>query len=680
MTSDKSFFETLRMLKQQVFQADGAAVYTDGIGEGWLHCRLPEGKVQPIQLKNVFYVPAVKGNLLSVRLIKSKSEVTSVIKEYVARMKNRFGRSPTAFRTDNGGEYLGSELSNFFNSEGIQHETTVPYTPQQNGVAERKNRSLTEMAKCMLLDTGLHNRLWGEAADLGHIRVFGAKVFSLVAEQKRQKWDDKAVEGMLVGYDDPTKGYRILNPETGRTWVSRSVKIIERTERKEDEAVAEQEGEMEKKPTSENLDDRTFSELPRLPDHAPQFTETQHTGQHDVSSHASPTVSLRRSQRINKGIPQRRLCYQAEIQRKTEPSCWDEMERLLAAEKRKWITAAEEEMNSLRNYRVRELVDLPPGKKTVFKAKLDSQGRICTYKTRLVARGFSQKYGQDYDETYAPVVKHETVRALLAIAATRRICTYKTRLVARGFSQKYGQDYDETYAPVVKHETVRALLAIAATRKLHVRCEDVKNAYLNGDLEEELYMEQPPGFVEKGKEHKVLLLKKSIYGLKQSARCWNRKASETLGNLGYTQSQADQCLFIKKGEMDHIYILLYVDDLLVVGRSETVNGDVGRQMNAYFNTRDLGKVSYYLGIEVTRRKDGSFLLSQRSKITELLNVHGMQDCKPAATPMEICYLDSPRDESTPLPNNSKYRQAIGSLLYLTTVSRPDVANGCRPAE
>ncbi|KFD62470.1 hypothetical protein M514_25320 [Trichuris suis] len=275
-------------------------------------------------------------------------------------------------------------------------------------------------------------------ADLGHTRVFGAKVFALVADQKRQKWDDEAVEGMLVGYDDPTKGYWILDPETGRTWVSRSVKTIERTERKEDEAVAEQEGEMEKEPTSEDLDDRTFSQLPRLAEHAPQFTEAQHTGQHDVSSRTSPTVSLRHSQRINKGIPPRRLCYQAEIQRKTEPSCWDEMERLLAAEKRKWITAAEEEMNSLRNYQVWELVDLPPGKKTA-------------------------------------------------------------RLEARGFSQKYGRDYDETYAPVVKHETVRALLAIAATRKLHVRHLDVKNAYLNGDLEEELYMEQPPGFVEKGK-------------------------------------------------------------------------------------------------------------------------------------------------------------------------------------
>uniref|UniRef100_A0A5S6QKK1 Reverse transcriptase Ty1/copia-type domain-containing protein n=1 Tax=Trichuris muris TaxID=70415 RepID=A0A5S6QKK1_TRIMR len=251
---------------------------------------------------------------------------------------------------------------------------------------------------------------------------------------------------------------------------------------------------MEKKPTSEDLDDRTLSQLPRLAEQAPQFTETQH----DVSSHTSPTVSLRRSQRINKGIPPRRLCYQAEIQRKMERSCWDEMERLPVAEKRKWITAAKEEMNSLRNHLVWELVDLPLGKKTVsakwvFKAKLDSQGRICAYKARLVARGFSQKYGRDYDETYAPVVKHETVRALLAIAATS---------------------------------------------KLHVRHLDLKNAYLNGDLQEELCMEQPRVSWKKEKNTRCCL--------KQLARCWNRKASGTLANPGYTQSQADQCLFIKR--------------------------------------------------------------------------------------------------------------------------------------
>ncbi|KFD69512.1 hypothetical protein M514_18384, partial [Trichuris suis] len=154
------------------------------------------------------------------------------------------------------------------------------------------------------------------------------------------------------------------------------------------------------------------------------------------------------------------------------------MTSLSAVEKKRWLTEAEEEMKSLKNYQVWELVELSRGKATVsakrvFKAKLDKQ---------------------------------------------EQIHTYKARLVARGFSRRYGQDYDETYAPVVIHEAVRALFAVAAAGNLHVRHAEVKCSYLNGGLKEEIYMEQPQGFVEKGKEHNVLLFRKSTYGLKQSAR------------------------------------------------------------------------------------------------------------------------------------------------------------------
>uniref|UniRef100_A0A5S6Q1Z4 Integrase catalytic domain-containing protein n=1 Tax=Trichuris muris TaxID=70415 RepID=A0A5S6Q1Z4_TRIMR len=209
-----------------------------------------------------------------VRLVKSKDEVTSAIKEYVAKMKNRFGKKPIAFRTDNGKEYVGLELKKYFREEGIEHQRTVPYTPQQNGVAERKNRSLTEMAKCMLLDAGLHNRFWGEAVrsaaylqnripsrcidktpyelffgrkpELGHVRVFGSKVFCFVPKQRRRKWDDKAVEGVLIGYDDATKGYRILDPKTDGIWISRSVRIVKKAEPKECATALEPEGELER--------------------------------------------------------------------------------------------------------------------------------------------------------------------------------------------------------------------------------------------------------------------------------------------------------------------------------------------------------------------------------------------------------------------------------------------------
>ena len=146
-----------------------------------------------------------------------------------------------------------------------------------------------------------------------------------------------------------------------------------------------------------------------------------------------------------------------------EPDTWEDVKQLPRREKAKWMAAAEAEMRSLQEHDVWELTDLPSGKsaiscKWVFKAKLDSEGKVHTHKARLVARGFSQKYGEDYDETFAPVVHHETIRVLLAIAASR---------------------------------------------KLHVRQLDVRSAYLNGDIEEELYLEQPPGFKEVWRQRKV---------------------------------------------------------------------------------------------------------------------------------------------------------------------------------
>uniref|UniRef100_A0A5S6QQU2 Integrase catalytic domain-containing protein n=1 Tax=Trichuris muris TaxID=70415 RepID=A0A5S6QQU2_TRIMR len=617
-----------------------------------------------------------------VRLVKSKDEVTSAIKEYVAKMKNRFGKKPIAFRTDNGKEYVGLELKKYFREEGIEHQRTVPYTPQQNGVAERKNRSLTEMAKCMLLDAGLHNRFWGEAVrsaaylqnrmpsrsidktpyelffgrkpELGHVRVFGSKVFCFVPKQRRRKWDDKAVEGVLIGYDDATKGYRILDPKTDGIWISRSVRIVEKAEPKECATALEPEGELERgrmisqpitntRPNLNRTEEEEEEEVVEeeeedigitAPKQESDVEENRNPSKDEGLVHSATINPVRCSQRTNKGIPPKKLCYRVEAPMKREPSSWDEMVRLPAEEKKKWISAAEEEIKSLKDYKVWELVDLPQGKKTitskwVFKMKPDSQGRAHTYKARLVARGFSQKYGLDYDETFAPVVRHETVRVLFTVAAARR---------------------------------------------LHVRHLDVKCAYLNGELEEEIYMEQPQGFVVPGKESKVLRLKKSIYGLKQSARCWNRKATEALSKLGFTQGQADQCLFTRKEENNEItYVLLYVDDLLVIASSEKATRKVGEQLNAHFYTRDLGGVVQYLGIEVERECDGSFLLCQKGKIAEMLEEHGMLEPKPATTPMEVGYLNSLLDKSKGLPNNRRFRQAIGSLLYLATVSRPDIA-------
>jgi len=198
--------------------------------------------------------------------------------------------------------------------------------------------------------------------------------------------------------------------------------------------------------------------------------------------------------------------------------------------------------------------------------------------------------------------------------------------------------------------------------------------YLNGELEEEIFLEQPQSVQKDGQESKVLKLRKSLYGLKQSARAWNKRATEVLAQIGFQSGKADQCLHTRREKNGTItYVLIYVDDLLVVGTSAEVIKGVSRDLQQYFDIKDLGNVSHYLGIQIQRRADGSFLLNQKGKIIRMLEEYGLLESKPVATPMETGFLNSETEDSTRLPDNSKYRQAIGSLLYIATVSRPDIA-------
>ncbi|KMQ81362.1 retrotransposon ty1-copia subclass, partial [Lasius niger] len=140
---------------------------------------------------------------------------------------------------------------------------------------------------------------------------------------------------------------------------------------------------------------------------------------------------------------------------------------------------------------------------------------------------------------------------------------YKARLVAKGYNQKYGQDYDETFAPVVKYTTIRAFLAAAAYKNMIVKHIDIKTAFLHGELQEEIFMKQPENIINEGNEEKVCKLNKSIYGLKQAAKTWNDKIADILLKENFSQSTADNCLFTKQDQGKYVFIILYVDDLLI---------------------------------------------------------------------------------------------------------------------
>lgn len=186
-------------------------------------------------------------------------------------------------------------------------------------------------------------------------------------------------------------------------------------------------------------------------------------------------------------------------------------------------------------------------------------------------------------------------------------------------------------------------------------------------------MEQPPGFEKTGNETKVLKLHKSIYGLKQSAKTWNKKANKVLTSLEFKRGEADKCLYSRKENNGvFTYILLYVDDMLIAGASKETTGAVSKRIGGSFDVKDLGDVNYYIDTQVERKKDGSFLISQRTKIIKLLEDCNMLEAKPADTPMEPGFLSGGNEESPKLPNNKRYRQVAGSLFYIATISRPDI--------
>lgn len=504
-------------------------------------------------------------------LLKSKDEAAEKIMEYVRWAENIFNRKPCVLRSDGGGEYVGEKLKQFCRSEGIQQQFSTPYSPQSNGVAERKNRSLQEMASCMLLDANLPKRYWGEATltatfiqnrlpsravdktpfelwtgnkpNLTDLRIFGCEAYVRVPDAKRKKFDPRSKKLVFVGYSGCHKGYRFLDVETNRIIISRDAEFLELANGSEQQEEATALPEMQREERSVPDDPATESEEVVVFEHSDN-EEAQAEERHSVYEDAEDTIESdflgfeeeigeqempnetvlnRRSRRTRGVLPNRYEDFiVGQVLHGEEPNDFRD-----ALSVPVWQRAMREEIEAHKVNSTWELVDLPPGKKAigakwVFKIKRDETGSV---------------------------VKH------------------KARIVAQGYSQCFGVDFTEVYAPVTRQATLRALLAVAGKKQLALKQYDVRTAYLNGTVEEELYMQQPPGFAVPGHEQKVCKLHKSIYGLRQSARCWNKALHAVLLELKFKPSTADPCLYIRY-EKPTVIILVYVDDLLIGSATE----------------------------------------------------------------------------------------------------------------
>ena len=252
-----------------------------------------------------------------------------------------------------------------------------------------------------------------------------------------------------------------------------------------------------------------------------------------------------------------------------------------------------------------------------------------------------------------------------------KIERYKARLVAKGYTQTYGLDYQETFAPAAKMNTIRTLLSLAAQYDWFLNQLDVKNAFLHGNLEEEVFMDAPPGFENTIGAGKVCKLKKSLYGLKQSPRTWFEKFTKSVHSKGFHQSQGDHTLFFKHGDNGKIAALVvYDDDIILMENDENEARRLKEELNKEFEIKDLGNLRYFLGIEVARSRKG-ILISQRKYVLDLLKEIGMLGCKDVETPIEANHkVETTMREAV---NRESYQRLVGKLIYLSHTC-PDISH------
>ncbi|KAL0368927.1 UNVERIFIED_CONTAM: Retrovirus-related Pol polyprotein from transposon RE2 [Sesamum calycinum] len=537
--------------------------------------------------------------------MREKSEVFKVFKKFKNLVEKQSGRSIKVLRSDRGKEYNNSE---FDKEEGIEHQTTtVSYNPQQNGVSERKNRTVMEMARSMLQEKHLPKAFWAEAVytavyllnrcptkavqnmtpieawsgkkpSAKHLRVFGSICYVHIPTEKRHKLEEKTEKGIFLGYSTQSKGYRIYNLKTKKLIISRDVEFDEDAMWNWDEEKVERQSVMIPKETP------------------PQQQQEEGTDQAEMERRSQQAPGSPRrpppSEEIEEETPPRRTKLLSDIY-ETCNFIMLEPENFETAVKHKvWVQAMEEEIKMIEKNNTWELADRPKDKEVI--------GVKWIYKTKLNADGSIQKH--------------------------------KARLVAKGYSQLPGIDYTETFAPVARLDTIRALIAIAANKKWKIYQMDVKSAFLNGYIDEEIYVEQPQGFIAKGSEEKVLRLKKALYGLKQAPRAWYSRIDKYFMDRGFRRSLSEPTLYIKSQGNDTLIVSLYVDDLIYTGNNEKMIQDFKEDMMKTFEMSDLGLMHFFLGIEINQEKEEIFIC-QRKYTETLLKKFKMESCKTVTTPL-----------------------------------------------
>src|SRR3954468_20991041 len=576
--------------------------------------------------------------------MKHKSEAFEKFKEFQNEAQNQLGKKIKFIRSDRGGEYMSHEFDDHLKSCGIVPQLTPPGTPQRNGVSERRNRNLLGMVRSMMSRTDLPLSFWGYCLEtaaftlnrvpsksvektphemwtgkrpsLSFLKIWGCEAF--VKRLQSDKLTAKSDKCIFVGYPRETLGYYFYNREEGKVFVARNGVFLE------------------KEFLSRGVSGRTV-QLEEIREESANSesanSESAKTLEVEPIVAAEPAIAhvLRRSARL-------RSVRDVLLLDSDEPANYSEA--MVGSDSESWFGAMRSEIKSMDENQVWNLVDLPDGArpvecKWVFKKKTDMDGNVSIYKARLVAKGFRQVQGVDYDETFSPVAMLKSVRIMLAIAAYF--------------------DYE-------------------------IWQMDVKTAFLNGNIEEELYMIQPKGFVDPKDANKVCKLQRSIYGLKQASRSWNLRFDEVIKEFGFVQTYGEACIYKKVSGSNVAFLILYVDDILLIGNDIDLLNSVKSYLNNKFSMKDLSEASYILGIKIYRDRSRRLIgLSQSTYLDKILKKFKMDGSKKGFLPMlqgkTLSKTQSPASaEEREIMDKVPYASAIVSIMYAMLCTRPDVAH------
>ncbi|CAI7837476.1 unnamed protein product [Closterium sp. NIES-53] len=636
---------------------------------------------------------------VSVHLLTAKTEAPAIIMEWARQAHSHFKTKIKILHSDGGGEFRNNTIKAFCSTEGIHQTFTLPDSPQQNGVAESRNRILVQIARCLLTHASAPPSLWGyailHAAALHNLHPHPHHTHTTPAEL----WTGQKPSVSPLRVLGCTS-YVLLNSQARHAAGSKlAPKTITRDVFFDESHPFYPSSIVSPSPPPPSLSWADFDSLPSATTPSPPLPAPSTVS--DPPSPASPSsttqsppllpapepISLKTYQRrpsaaappVPAAVPDSATTPAASPPPAPPPSPIADRTRSRKAPKPLSLSIRVSlnppPVGDIAESPTLNFSDNPSIPTPLTYAEAVSGPHATQWLGGIVAECEAFIHTGTFTDVSPPsgvnIVKGKWVFRVKQLPGEFPV--FKARYGAKGFTKKHGLDFFETFSPTAKPPTLRTLLDVAARDDMEVDCMDVSSAFLQGILREEIYMERPEGFPTPFPPGTVWKLNRPVYGLKQAPREWHNKLKSTLGSLDFHPSTSDPNLFIR-ATPSRFFILVYVDDMILVTKDQTELAAVKTALCEKLAMKDLGKLTNYLGMEITRdRTARTITVSQKFYINNVLTRFKMQEAASMPTPLSLQHQLTAPSVPSPEPCDEAYPELVGSLMYAMMCTRPDLA-------